>query len=33
MKTLKDCFINEAKQIEYRVCFDGYVNEKMDNLQ
>lgn len=32
MKTLKDCFINEAKQIEYRVCFDACVNEKMDNL-
>ena len=32
MKTLKDCFINEAKQTEYRVCFVGCVNEKTDNL-
>ena len=31
MKTLKDCFINEAKQTEYQVCFVGCVNEKTDN--
>lgn len=30
MKTLKDCFINEAKQTEYKVCFVDCVNE--DNL-
>ena len=28
MKTLKDCFINEAKKTEYKVCFVGCVNEK-----
>ena len=32
MKTLKDCFINEAKQTEYRVCFIGCVNENPNNL-
>lgn len=32
MKNLKDYFINEAKQTEYRVCLIGCVNRKNDNL-
>lgn len=32
MKNLKDCFVNEAKQIEYRVSLVGCHNHKNDDL-
>lgn len=32
MKNLKDCFLNEAKQLEYRVCLIGCTNPNNDNL-